>query len=185
MTKSIALPTNAQELRSMLVTGIEFFQGSPVKNQNKINEALAKALGFDNYDQLSPLIAKEPSVVVMDATINSHYNPNGYCGSYIEINDIEINDIIFDKEMVDYRLIDREDFIKELYQWISETDDSDRGLMIEDQDYLKTLDDKFIFSSIITNEYISPTSDPDEFNEICLQILELNKSFIGHEDEDE
>ncbi|MFS1428211.1 hypothetical protein LMH73_013885, partial [Vibrio splendidus] len=61
------LPTSVEALKNTLRTGIEFYQGSPVKNENKLNEALAKALCHKNYDTLSALIASLESEPVIKA----------------------------------------------------------------------------------------------------------------------
>lgn len=47
------LPNNIDGLREILKTAIAVYQGSPVKNNNKLNESLASSLGFANYDHLS------------------------------------------------------------------------------------------------------------------------------------
>ena len=178
MKKSIVLPQNTQELREMLVTGIEYFQGSPVKNQNKVNEALAKALGFKNYDTLSPLIESCNKITPLKALISTRMTSGGYPTSVIVIDGIDISSEIFDEEMVDYKLVEREAFISELFTWIGEARESDRSLMINDLYYLRGLNDQFVFSSISTNEYVSPEEDTEEFNRICLEILELNSNLI-------
>lgn len=74
----------------------------------------------------------------------------------IEIDGIKINEKIFDEEMIDYTLIEREDQIDHLINWISEAHDrpSDLYLMKEDLKMLINWDCEYIFSSISTNEYI-------------------------------
>ena len=63
--------------------------------------------------------------------------------------------------------------------WIGEAIGSDREsdlfLMKEDLQYLISLKDEFIFSSIFTNEYITKSDNLEGFNRICKEILELNK----------
>ena len=93
------------------------------------------------------------------------------------INDISINDCIFQQDLVDYRIEDREDLIEQIYDWIWEAKPSDRELMKQDIRYLEKLNDKYVFSSISTNEYVAQSDTPDAFNEICEEILEENKKF--------
>jgi len=95
------------------------------------------------------------------------------------INETLINEKIFSEEMVDYSPREREDQIDHLIDWIGEATGSDRAndlyLMKKDLKYLINLKDEFIFSSISTNEYICKSDDEEGFNEICKEILELNK----------
>lgn len=53
MKTQIELPKTVEELRDILKSAIAFYQGSPVKNDNKLNEALASSLNYANYDQLA------------------------------------------------------------------------------------------------------------------------------------
>jgi succinate dehydrogenase flavin-adding protein (antitoxin of CptAB toxin-antitoxin module) len=93
----------------------------------------------------------------------------------VKINDTLINEAIFQKEMVDFTLIERKDQIDHLIEWIGEVKPNDRELMKEDLKYLMDLDDEYIFSSILTNEYIAKSDDEESFNQICEEILELNE----------
>jgi hypothetical protein len=92
------------------------------------------------------------------------------------INGRVINEVIFNEEKSDYILKDRKDFIEILIDWISEVQGSDKELMKEDLKYLINLEDEYIFSSILTNEYIVKSDNEEEFNNICEEILELSKT---------
>ena len=98
------------------------------------------------------------------ATINEN-NLNVIAG-------IEINDSIL--EEVNYRLIDRADEIDCLYNLISECKNSDKELMIDDQQYLISLSDEYVFSNYSTNEFIAYSDTPIRFNGICEDILVCN-----------
>jgi hypothetical protein len=56
------LPQSVPELRAIIKQSIEMYSESPVKNENKLNEVLAKSLGFSNYDQLSSEIKIQNNV---------------------------------------------------------------------------------------------------------------------------
>jgi hypothetical protein len=90
---------------------------------------------------------------------------------------VPIEDKLFDEEKVNYRLIEREEFIDDLIGWIGEIGyfnkdrERDKFLMKQDLKYLMSLDDKFIFSNISTNEYIAQSDDEENFAEICKEIL--------------
>lgn len=89
---------------------------------------------------------------------------------------IIINDEIIDNELFEYRITHRETLIDEIHRWVAETkSDNDKRLMLEDLDILKEMTDEYIFSHIGTNEYIC--SDDDNFNEICEELIKLNKTF--------
>ena len=77
-----------------------------------------------------------------------------------EINDKVISDDVFEKELVNYRIIDRETEIDNLINWIGETkDSSDKIAMKEDLKYLIKLNDKYLLSSILTNAYLRESED--------------------------
>lgn len=95
----------------------------------------------------------------------------------VKINGTLINEEIFNQEKVDYSPRDRKDFIDTLIDWISECGrdrENDKYLMKEDLKMLMEWEDEFIFSSILTNEYIAKSQDEEEFNNICEEILKLN-----------
>ena len=92
----------------------------------------------------------------------------------ITINNIIIDSSIFDEEKVDYRVLEREELINDLIGWIGEGN-KDKELMKEDLIYLMKQEDKYIFSSILTNEYILKSDNKEEFNNICSDILKLNE----------
>jgi hypothetical protein len=91
------------------------------------------------------------------------------------INGIKINEDIFQEEKCDYTLRDREGQIDDLIRWIAECKNSDRLVMLEDLKYLLKLEDEYIFSSILTNEYIAKSDNICIFDNICEEILNLNE----------
>jgi hypothetical protein len=90
------------------------------------------------------------------------------------INGIVINEKIFDEELFEYKIIERDSFIDDLIDWISEAKGSDKVLMKADLKMLIQLKDDYIFSSISTNDYVKK-GDP-RFNDLCKELLELNDS---------
>lgn len=92
------------------------------------------------------------------------------------INKTLIDEKIFQEEKVNYSPREREDQIDYLIDWIGEAKGNDKELMKDDLKYLISLKDEFIFSSILTNEYITKSEDLERFNEICKDILEKNKA---------
>ena len=76
-------------------------------------------------------------------------------------------------EEVGYTIVDREEFIDDLISWIAESDHNskDRVLMKSDLEYLMSLDDRYIFSSLSTNEYISFSDEENRFHQIGKEML--------------
>ena len=77
--------------------------------------------------------------------------------------------LIEDKEF-GYRFVERETIINDLIIWISEAKVNDKDLMKDDLKYLISLQDKYIFSSLGTNEYITESDDKETFDELMAEI---------------
>lgn len=93
---------------------------------------------------------------------------------WFNINNISLNEKIYQEEMSEYEPRDREDFIDNLIDLISEAT-RDKDIMKEDLKYLISLDDEIIFSSISTNDYVAYYDNPDKFNSICENLIKLTK----------
>ena len=94
----------------------------------------------------------------------------------VSINMVIIIEEIFQEEKHEYRAIERENEIDNLIDWIGECGQdrqNDQGLMKEDLKYLISLKDKYLFSSISTNDYIAKSDDEKNFNRICEELLNL------------
>ena len=92
-------------------------------------------------------------------------------GNNYLINGVLIPNEIFEEEKTDFKIIERESFIDDLIDWISEAKGNDKILMKEDLKLMISIDDKYILSSIETNYYLYGNSE--EYNEKCKEILEL------------
>lgn len=77
----------------------------------------------------------------------------------------------------DYQPIDRESEIDNLITWIYEADGMgpDAALMKEDLQTLMGWEDEYILTSTSTNSYLSPSLDPDEYEEQCNAIIAQNQ----------
>jgi len=95
-------------------------------------------------------------------------------GDNFFINGIEIPNEIFDEEKVEFKIVEREIFIDDLIDWISECKTSDKQLMKDDLKMLMQINDEFILSSTGTNHYLYGNSE--EFNNKCEEILNLVKN---------
>lgn len=96
-------------------------------------------------------------------------------------NFIELDEKIKDEELHEYYIIDRKEFIDDLICWISEAKGSNKVLMKQDLEILMEWEDDYIFSSNSANVYIG--KQHDRFNEICEELIELNKSLKAKEKE--
>lgn len=99
----------------------------------------------------------------------------------ISIGNEAINEKVFDDELVDWLLEDREELIDRIIVWAGEAYNSadrqsDFILMKTDLVLLMGLTDAYVWSSISTNMYVSPTKDTLRFNEISKQVLEANEN---------
>lgn len=94
-------------------------------------------------------------------------------GDNFYINGILVPNQIFEQEKIDFKIIDREYFIDDLIDWISECKNTDKELMKSDLKELIKIDDQFILSSINTNHYLY--GNTEEFNNKCEEILNLIK----------
>lgn len=95
-----------------------------------------------------------------------------------EISDTVLNDdlyeIIRQNESLWYDIVDREDEINNLYRYVWEAKDwSAQEWYKSDIDYLRTLSDTYVFSSLSTNEYIAASDDVEEFDKLCDELLDL------------
>ena len=83
------------------------------------------------------------------------------------INNIEINE----DALIAYCIEDREFFIDKLIDWISEArKETDKELMKQDLKMLIKRDDKYMLSSLFTNEYLFQGSE--QFDRECGDILD-------------
>lgn len=172
-TSTFALPKTAVELRAAIKTAITFYQGSPVKNDNKLNEALAVSLGLRNYDQLAAQLATEKEV----ATTTPYPISFDYEGEQqIIINYVRIDTELTHNEVVAYTVSSREDRISDIRGWIAEAQyDHNRRhdvtLMQEDLDTLLASEDEYVLEAIGTNGFIAGDVNPVEFNQACDKML--------------
>lgn len=106
---------------------------------------------------------------------------DGEVSNKITIGNKDINEEVFDDELVDWLLEDREELIDRIIVWAGEAYNSgdrqsDFILMKADLVLLMGLTDAYVWSSISTNMYVSPTKDTLRFNEISKQVLEVDEN---------
>ena len=97
----------------------------------------------------------------------------------VEIDGVDIEQSVFNDEKIDWKLIDRDELISDLYSQIGEANDSDRILMIQDVQMLSKLDDEYVWSNISTNDYVAHSTRPLLFNVICQNAIEMSNSITN------
>lgn len=115
-------------------------------------------------------VDKDSSIDVIEVEINDQ--------NEVVVDGVEVDDGVFDDESVDWKLICLEESIDNLISWIAEANrnSADKVLMMQDLKMLMTWDDEYIWSSILTNDYVSPSQNKIKFNEICDKVLSANSA---------
>jgi len=109
--------------------------------------------------------------------MENRYNLRIGNDSKIYINGEVINDEIFTQEKCGYVVEERDETINNLINWISENSSNhERELMKDDLKYLMSCTDKYLFSDVSTNSYILEETDICVFDNICEDILNLNRN---------
>jgi len=91
------------------------------------------------------------------------------------IKGIKIEDASWEDLCIYHILVDREDEIESLVELLSRCGNSEDKILIQDDIvYLLGLEDKYVFSSTKTNEFIALSDNADTFNKLCVDILCAN-----------
>jgi len=94
----------------------------------------------------------------------------------VRIDGAMIEGAVFDDEMVNYKLIERGEMIQDLCDWIGEAKGAERDMMLADLVMICGWEDEYIWSSITTNEYLSPSKHREDFNAVCTDVLAANEA---------
>lgn len=180
MSAYINLPTSVETYRESLRQGIAFYQGNPVKNENKLNEAVAIALKQNNYDTLSKLMSYEETYETAKFTI--YIDDENNCFVNDQLINPEFFDV-FDEQLVEYKISRRDEEIDLVIESLPARRDDQKELLTS---ALKTLcgssleKQEFILVSIdYLNDYLAPNYKVAQFNEFCSSLLEKNKEFAA------
>lgn len=95
----------------------------------------------------------------------------------VTIDETLIDNDVFNTDLVNWRLLDLDDFISELSIWLGEAQSAgrpDASSMLDDLTMLNTWEDDYVWSSTETNDFVSPSLHKKRFNEICEEVLETN-----------
>lgn len=99
------------------------------------------------------------------------------CSSTVVIDDTEIPWGVFGNEIVDWKLEERDDYVFNLINWIADADygTANHRMMLDDLILINNSNDEVFWSSIHTNKFIFRSEDPEQFDEICKEVLEAGK----------
>ena len=98
------------------------------------------------------------------------------------INDIEYridSNLVDDEKIAPYYIVNAENEADELERiMIPEArSESDKELMREDLVTLRNTDDEYAFGNYGTNGFITKEEDIEEFNRVCLELIESYKNY--------
>lgn len=148
------------------------------RKKNKLRDFVCELAGFNGgYQTFLKKLEEEASAEKPIPVGTKDY------GSETIIDGVQIHEDVFGEEMVEWKLTYREDLITDLRTWIGEAArnpdrTSDYNLMIEDLEMLSKWEDEYIWSSISTNEYLSPSLNTEEFNEVCREVLKAHNELV-------
>ena len=89
---------------------------------------------------------------------------------------VSINEKIEDEELFEYKIVHRDSLIDDIGRFLGEAMSSDKELMMDDLELLRSLSDDYVFSSISTNNYIY--HGHADFDETCQKLINLNEEIV-------
>lgn len=191
-------PNEASEFRAALKRAIEHFQGSPVTNENKLNESMARALGYSNYNKLAPSLAEYADNIASGKLRIEYIEDDDIEGGEPAINTLRIDfeytgdqaNIIGDaripvslshEEIIKFIVSEREDRLEDLYRFALEArnsrNSSDLNLIKSDIKYLERSSEEYVLEYYGTNGFVAADLEPNVFNEECLKALKAAKEY--------
>ena len=167
----VKFPTTQNEMREAIRIAIATYSQTTVKNENKLNEALAKSLGAAEYNDIAQL-EKDTDNDPVPYDVEFDYEGT----QQLIINGQRIDTDLTHNEIVDYTVIDRQDRIEEIERLIGERhqgygNEADLPLMRNVIAYLNRSSAQWVLESMRTNHFIAPDLDPKEFNDTCDKMI--------------
>lgn len=181
MSTTVNLPQTVDQLRAAIKTAIAFYQESPVRNENKLNEALAASLNMKNYDTLSAALkASDAEPETIDTyPIEFDYDD----GQYLIINGVRIEADLAHEEIVSCSVYDRQDRLEEIQIYLGEAIRDDRRAdaysMQSDIDYLRSSKEEWVLGYFGTSGFIAADVEPQLFNETCDEMIEAAAEYYS------
>ena len=117
-------------------------------------------------------LEQKDAVDIIDTKINNR--------NKVVVDCVVIDDSVFEDTSVGWKLIWLEDYIDDLISWTGEikrnSNSQHRANMKQNLKLLMTWDDQYIWSSISTNDFVSPSHNQEKFNKICQEVLDANRA---------
>lgn len=191
---------NKDSLKELVRKGIESYQGSPAKNENKLNESVAHSLDKPNFDtlnaELSQLTKRKRSKYKVEIKGTDEFESSQLDDivgrGFVFINDQLIDPEIIANETAGFEVIDRYDHIEDLVRYTAEPLDNDNYdhsvtirkkmmrdiIMLEDNPDMTHCD--FIIKDDFSTGYCTYASEYhniEMYDLACERILEENEDF--------
>lgn len=168
-------------------TELEAIRTLVIKTRSSI--PLQKKTGLDLLgiekivEKLDNLIKESPSLQPSKSNKNIFDISTDYDSMIIRDteNDIEYKieiDLVDNGKVIGYLINDRNEAINDIETWIGESNsESDKYLMRVDLEYLRESNEEYVFANYGTNGFIAKDVDANEFNKVCLELIE---SFVSY-----
>lgn len=137
-----------------------------------------------HYGIKLPATNQKPKSTPIDARFGDEITSTMTSFSYNTIiNGEHINEEVFNLDMVVWRLEERKILMNNLISAIAAASNKttlSKMLSVMKQDLLMLagLNDEYVWFSMMSNAYISPSRNPDKFNEICCEVLAAHYKFM-------
>lgn len=139
------------------------------------------ALSVKNQDTLAASDIKE--IIDIETNPVKIYNAIVTGWNEVYINGVLIHEDVENEDMVDYRLREVEEVKERILDIISEhkTGSRNRFYMEKSLQFLFTTQDDYVFESTENCDLVTPSSDPELFNQICEEMLEASMKITKKE----
>ena len=186
--QTLQLPQTHDELRDCIQKAIAFYQGNPAKNDNKLNEALAFGLNYDNYDQLATLLDSAPTKPVSTAPIMPYSISLDHRSQQLILNGQRIDMSLVNNGFIPYTVVERTLRIHHVKQLIIAAQaDSNRNRIEDIKLYLQGLNtlrasgNNFVLKCHDKEIFICGDTDPAFFNQTCTVICGVARAYYEKE----
>lgn len=170
----VKFPQTVGEMREANRRAIEAFQESPVKNENKLNHALAASLNMSDYNTLAPFEKKEKAMLTpYPVSVESE----GACDMIV--NGVRIPMELVLNGVVSWVVVSRDDYEESLERRIERKDIGEVriGVLKRTLDTLTKSKDEWLLTASRSNDMIIPSFETELFNRTCDEMLAASREY--------
>jgi hypothetical protein len=170
----VKFPQTVGEMREANRRAIEAFQESPVKNENKLNHALAASLNMSGYNTLAPFEKKEKAT---PTPYPVSVEGEGTCDMIV--NGVRIPMELVLNGIVSWVVVSRDDCKEILERRIERKGvGEDRvGVLKRTLGTLTKSRDEWLLTASRSNGMIIPSFEPELFNRACDKMLAASREY--------